>query len=155
MIRFIYSVILASICMACSSTTPASRYFPQPGQGQYRQPQYLTPAPPPPVRPLDSCNAQFYRGLVGQHEGVIQFGALPLPVRVLKPSATEETESELLPQILTLPAFVEVRDFLPGQEIYGPSVSTVTDISVLNDFDAKRINIELAADGYVQQIRCG
>jgi len=49
---------------------------------------------------------------------------------------------------------LEVRDYLPNQVIYAPSIRTVSDRIQLGPVDQNRLTIELDREGYVQQVEC-
>ena len=52
------------------------------------------------------------------------------------------------------PPFVEVREFLPGQSLYAPSISNMMDRLNLGPNIEARLTIELDAEGYVQTLDC-
>lgn len=127
----------------------------QPGQGIYRPPANLLPQPPQRIPADDICRSQFYRNLVGQHEGSIYFSALPGRKRVVKPAETELEESAFLPDMNILPPTVEIRDYLPNQTIYASSIQTVYGDALSGPEIRERLTIELDDDGYVTRVGCG
>jgi len=155
------TVIFATIMLlpACtqfgSVGNPALVEFrPFPGQGQYVRPQYLNPEQPPRLPPDDVCRSRLYAGLVGRHEGAIFFAGLPGRKRVLKPAFIDGFNYEPDDTFFLDPPLTEVREFLPDQVFYGPSVRTVTDPFQLGPAFADRLTIELNLDGYVEDVRC-
>lgn len=144
--------LLLSACAGGPTTAPPFQPFP--GQGQYVRPAWLEPAPTPRVPDADICNARFYQTLLGRHEGTLPVAFLPSPVRVIKPAVLEDFESEF-PQLPedTNP-FREVRDFLPGQSLYAPSIRTVDDLSLLGEQRDDRLTLQLDEEGVVQEVVC-
>lgn len=130
-------------------------YVPTPGQGQYVRPEYLNPAPTPMIPAVDACQSQLYRGLVGRHEGAIYIAGLPGRKRILKPAFLEDFDRERMEGIDAEPPFLEVKDFLPGQVLYAPSIRTVSDRIQLGPVIENRLTIELDREGYVQEVVCG
>lgn len=131
------------------------QYTPQPGQGQYVRPAYLNPTPTPRIPRTDLCQSQLYQGLVGQNEGAIYIAGLPGRKRVLKPGFLEDFDGTRIEGLDAEPPFIEVRDYLPQQVLYAPSIRTVDDRLQLGPDDDTRLTIELDEEGYVQQISCG
>ncbi len=129
-------------------------YRPAPGQGQYVRPEYLNPTPTPMIQAVDACQSHLYRGLVGRHEGAIYIAVLPGTKRILKPAFLEDFDRELIDGIDPEPPFLEVRDYLPSQVLYAPSIRTVTDRIQLGPVDENRLTIELDREGYVQEVLC-
>jgi len=135
-----------------SSNVP--NYQPFPGQGQYVRPDYLEPTLPPRIPREDLCRSRLYVTLEGQHEGSVFIAGLPGRKRIVKPASLEEFDTgdnDFIPP----PPLVEVINFLPQQSIYAPSIRTVTDRFLLSDDDESRLTLELDADGYIQDVRCG
>jgi hypothetical protein len=126
----------------------------QAGQGQYVRPDYMNPAPTPRVPPVDACRSQLYVGLVGRHEGSIYIAGLPGRKRIIKPAFEEGFEYQYDDPLGRDPTFIEVRDYIPDQVLYAPSIRTVSDLLQLGPEQNDRLTIELDADGFVQQIRC-
>ena len=158
MIRFISILGLIGVS-ACVPTQGAGypnypAYVPTPGQGQYVRPQYLNPTPTPMIQPIDACQSYLFRGLIGRHEGAIYIAGLPGRKRILKPAFLEGPDREMMEGIDPQPPFLEVRDFLPNQVLYAPSIRTVSDRIELGPVDESRLTIELDREGYVQQIEC-
>ena len=147
------SVIFLAACS--SSREQLVAYTPQPGQGQYQQPVWLAPQPIPRTPEPDLCQALTFQTLVGQHEGAIYMAGLPGIKRVLKPAFTEDFETDYprLPEDAN--PFVEVRDYLPGQTLYMPSITTVNDVTRLGAVVQDRLLVELDEEGYVDRVRCG
>jgi len=52
------------------------------------------------------------------------------------------------------PPYLEVRDYLPSQVLYAPSIRTVSDRIQLGPDDQNRLTIELDREGYVQEVIC-
>ena len=129
-------------------------YQPAPGQGQYVRPEYLNPAPTPMLNPIDACQSYLFKGLVGRHEGAIYIAGLPGTKRILKPAFLEGPDRQRIEGIDPEPPFLEVRDYLPNQVLYAPSIRTVSDRIQLGPVDQNRLTIELDREGYVQQVEC-
>jgi len=125
------------------------------GQGQYTRPAYLTPDPIPRIPETDFCQSQLYQGLIGKSEGAIYISGLPGRKRVLKPAFVEDFETEAIAGFIEQPPLLEVRDYLPQQVLYAPSIRTVTDRIQLGPEVRDRLTLELDQDGYVQEVRCG
>jgi len=154
MIRFL--AIFAVVGLTACQSTPrnAQQTFPNRPQGQYIRPAYLNPAPVPRIPASDACGSQLYQGLVGQPEGAIFIPGLPGSKRVLKPAFDEGYDQQ--PDPLGLgPALIEVRDYLPNQSLYAPSIRTPGPLVAPVDFDDTRLTIELDNNNMVQSIRCG
>lgn len=161
MIRFIAAFATLGFLSACAPTQGVGypnypAYQPFPGQGQYVRPEYLNPAPTPLIPPLDACRSQLYAGLVGRHEGAIYIPGLPGRKRVLKPAALEDFDlgRDRIAGIDPEPPFIQVRDYLPDQVLYAPSIRTVSDRIQLGPVDESRLTIELDREGYVQEVTC-
>jgi len=111
--------------------------------------------PTPMIPAVDACRSKLYAGLLGQHEGAIFISGLPGRKRVLKPAFDEAFGYTQEDTFYTQPPLLEVRDYLPQQVLYAPSISTVTDRIQLGPLDESRLTIELDQEGYVQELRCG
>ena len=155
------TVIFATIMLlpACAQfgngVNPALAEFrPFPGQGQYIRPEYLNPDIPPRLPPVDVCRSRLYAGLVGRHEGAIFFAGLPGRIRVLKPAYIDSFDYEPNDTFYLAPPLTEVREFLPDQVLYGPSIRTVTDPFQLGPVIQDRLTVELDREGYVEEVRC-
>ena len=147
-----------SACASGPLGTPYNAYpvqQPRPGQGQYVRPAYLNPSPTPRIQAVDACQSQLFQRLLGQHEGAIFIAGLPGTKRVIKPATLEYTDDSFVPGIDEDPPFLEVRDYLPQQSLYAPSIRTVDDRIALGPPDEDRLTIELDEEGYVQTINCG
>ncbi len=153
MIRVLAILGLLSLC-ACQSGA-VGPYQPRAGQGQYVRPAYLNPAPVPRLPPVDACRSQLYQGLVGQPEGAIFIPGLPGAKRVLKPAFNEDFNYSSEDMFYNEPPFVEVKDYLPGQSLYAPSILTPGSLLATAQTDLSRLTIELDVEGLVQEIRCG
>jgi len=158
MIRLLLIFVLLSIT-ACSSTrgarnTNVAVFVPAPGQGQYVRPEYLNPTPTPLIQGVDACQSHLYRGLIGRHEGAIYIAGLPGMKRILKPAFFEGPDRERIIGIDPEPPFLEVRDYLPNQILYAPSIRTVSDRIQLGPINENRLTIELDREGYVQEVDC-
>jgi len=149
----ISSLLVLTACQ--SSPRNAGVFYPQPGQGQYVRPDYLNAAPPPLITPTDDCRARLYQGLLGQSEGAIFVPGLPGSKRIIKPAYDEILDLGEEDPFGLPPSFIEVRDFLPGQTLYTSSVRTPGTLQANGDFDLNRLTIELDAEGFVREIRCG
>ncbi len=125
------------------------------GQGQYVRPAYLNPSPTPRIQAVDTCQSQLFQRLLGQHEGAIYIAGLPGTKRVIKPATLEYTDDSFVAGIDPDPPFLEVRDYLPQQSLYAPSIRTVDDRLALGPADENRLTIELDEEGYVQALNCG
>ena len=161
MIRFLAIITTLTLLSACARSQgvgfPQNQaYQPFPGQGQYVRPEYLNPAPTPLIPAQDACRSQLYAGLVGRHEGAIYIAGLPGRKRVVKPASIEDFDlgRDRIDGIDPDPPFIEVRDFLPEQSLYAPSIRTISDRIQLGPYDESRLTIELDRDGYVQQVDC-
>lgn len=129
----------------------------QPGaqpQGRYVRPVWLNPVPTPRVPPVDACRSQLYLGLIGRPMGSIYIAGLPGRKRILKPAFDEGFGYQADDDFGTVPPLLEVRDYIPGQSLYAPSIRTVTDLLELGPEQNDRLTIELDQDGVVQRIRC-
>lgn len=149
-------VIFGSLS-ACSFGQPVStypEYRPTPGQGQYVRPQYLNTQPTPRIPNVDACQSRLYAGLVGQHEGAIFIAGLPGRKRIIKPAQLEGFGYGAGDPLYNQTPFVEVREFLPGQALYAPAISNMTDRLNLGPEIGDRLTIELDDEGYVQLIDC-
>lgn len=155
-------LILAALslpaCMSAPLGQPAgayTQYQPRPGQGQYIRPEWLNPAPTPLIPNPDLCRSQLYLTLVGQHEGAIYIPGLPGRKRVIKPASMEDFGYAQDETFYDPPPFREVRDYIPEQSLYAPSIRTVEDDIALGPPDEARLTIELDREGYVQTVACG
>ena len=155
MIRFglCFILLLVPAC-AASPVGTNSVYFPQAGQGQYVRPEYMNPAAAQRMPPDDICRSRLYLGLVGSHESSIMIAALPSPKRILKPAFDEGFNYQPGDSFAIEPSVIEVRDYVPDQRQYAPSVRTVTDRLLLGPERQDRLTIELDAEGYVESVRC-
>ncbi len=125
-----------------------------PNQGQYVRPLYLQPEPTPRIPREDLCRARLYLGLVGQHEGTITFAYLPVRTRVLKPVDQELDQDDFLEDMREDPPFMQVREYIPGQVLYGPSIQAVRLSDQLGPEIEDRLTIELDRYGNVTQVSC-
>lgn len=125
------------------------------GQGQYITPEYLQPELPLPIPAPDLCRSRLYLTLAGQHEGAIFIAGLPGRKRIVKPAELEDFLPDEDNDFLPIPPLVEVIDFLPQQAIYAGSIRTVVDRFLLTDEDPARLTLELDAEGYILDVRCG
>ncbi|NNE59240.1 MAG: hypothetical protein HKN36_14125 [Hellea sp.] len=141
---------------ACQTSPRGTRgfYAPPPDRGQYIRPDYLSAVPTPGIPAADLCRSQLYQGLIGQPEGAIFIPGLPGAKRVLKPATTEDFDDGEDPFPLP-PTYLEVRDYLPGQTLYAPSIRTPGSIVALGDLDMNRLTLELDEEGFVREVRCG
>jgi len=152
------ALIGLSACASGPLGTPYNAYpvqQPRFGQGQYVRPAYLNPSPTPRLPTPDACQSQLYQGLLGQHEGAIYIAGLPGRKRVIKPASIDMFDESFVPGIDPDPPFLEVRDYLPEQSLYAPSIRTVDDRLSLGPADENRLTIELDDEGYVQALNCG
>lgn len=151
------SFTLLTTLSACSIGQPVStypEYRPTPGQGQYVRPQYLNRQLPPRVPNDDLCQSRLYAGLVGQHEGAIFIAGLPGRKRLIKPAVVEGFGYGAGDPLYIQTPYVEVREFLAGQNLYASTNTDLRDRLNLGPDIADRLTIELDEDGYVQQIDC-
>lgn len=160
MIRFIAAISTLGFLSACAPTQGVGypnypSYQPFPGQGQYVRPEYLNPTQPPRLPPDDVCRSRLYASLVGRHEGAIFFAGLPGRKRVLKPAFIDGFDYQPDDTFYIDPPLIEVREFLPDQVFYGPTVRTVGDLVQLGPIDESRLTIELNREGYVEKVSCG
>ena len=142
---------------ACVSGVVSDDYFyqPQPGQGQYVRPDWLTPQPTPRLPAIDPCQSQMFLPLLGVNEGAIYIAGLPGRKRIIRPAVFEGPENDFLNGEMMGETYVEVQNYLPGQQLYAPSIGNVTERILLTDEDVSRLTIELDREGYVQEVRCG
>ncbi len=154
MIRTATVMALLGLTACQMSPTNAQQNFPNRAQGQYVRPAYLNPAPVPRIPATDNCRSQLYQGLIGQPEGAIFIPGLPGSKRVIKPATNEGFDQQEDPLGLG-PDFIEVRDYLPNQSLYAPSIRTPGSLVAPINFDNNRLTIVLDEDGLVQSIRCG
>jgi len=142
---------------ACASAVGGYDYTfqPQPGQGQYVRPAYLDPAPTPRLPAIDPCQSQMYLPLVGVNEGAIYIPGLPGQKRIIRPAVFEGADNDFLNGEMMTETYVQVQNYLPGQQLYAPSISDVSERITIGVEDTSRLTIELDRDGYVQEIRCG
>jgi hypothetical protein len=151
------SCVILSALSACALGGPVStypEYRPTPGQGQYVRPQYLYTQPTPRVPNVDACQSRLYAGLVGQHEGAIFIAGLPGRKRIIKPAQKEGFGYGAGDPLYSQTPYVEVREFLPGQTLYAPSISNLRDRLNLGPEIGDRLTLELDDEGYVQLIDC-
>lgn len=142
---------------ACASAVGGYDYTfqPQPGQGQYVRPAYLDPAPTPRLPAIDPCQSQMYLPLVGVNEGAIYIPGLPGQKRIIRPAVFEGADNDFLNGEMMTETYVQVQNYLPGQQLYAPSISDVSERITIGVEDTSRLTIELDREGYVQEIRCG
>lgn len=153
----IAALFAAFALSACASAPvgPAYVFVPQPGQGQYVRPEWLGPAPTPRIPAVDPCRSQMFIGLVGQNEGAIYIPGLPGTKRIIRPAAFEGADNDFLGGAMMTETYVEVQQYLPGQQLYAPAITDVTERITLGPEDVSRLTIELDREGYVQEVRCG
>ncbi len=159
MIRYGFVLLTSTLALVLSGcgTTPGGvypAYQPRPQQGVYVVPRYQLPQPTRSLTPVDQCNALLYQGLRGQHEGSIYLQGLPGRQRILKPAFSEDFAVEMFNGASPTPPLYEVREYLAGQRIYDPSISTLSDGLRLGPVVQDRLTIELDADGYVAEVSC-
>ncbi|GLQ22045.1 hypothetical protein ACFFUB_08295 [Algimonas porphyrae] len=142
---------------ACANAfgAPQTDFQPTPGQGQYVRPDWLAQAPTPRIQPIDLCRSQLYAPLVGANEGAIYIPGLPGTKRIIRPAVFEGPQNDFLNGEMMAETYVEVQTYLPGQQLYAPSISDIGDRIALADDQPSRLTIELDREGYVQEIRCG
>jgi len=160
MIRFLTVCLTFTALSACAignGSGPSGEYVFQrrPGQGIYVPPANLLPQPMQRIPADDVCRSQFYRSLVGRHEGSIYFAALPGQKRVIKPAELEDPISDFLPDMEMLPPTVEIRDYLPEQSVYASSIRTLYGDALAGPEIRTRLTIELDDEGYVTRVACG
>ena len=154
------SCLVLPLLAACASAPAgpigqAYVFVPQPGQGQYVRPEWLAPAPTPRIPAVDPCQSLMYRSLVGAHEGAIYIPGLPGTKRIIRPAADEGFPDDFLGGENAVERLVEVQQYLPGQQLYAPSINDVTDRISLGPEVGERLTIELDREGYIQEVRCG
>ena len=93
-------------------------------------------------------------GLLGQHEGAIFVAGLPGRKRVIKPAQDEGFGYSPDDSFYDAPPFLEVRDYLPGQSLYAPAITTRVDRLNLGPEVEDRLTIQLDDNGYIQEIDC-
>ncbi len=156
MIRILALILTPALLLACQSTPRnAQPVFPRGAQGQYVRPAYLNPAPVPRIPATDVCQSQLFQGLVGQPEGAIFIPGLPGTKRVIKPAFDEGFDYDAGDTFGQEPTYLEVRDYLPDQSLYAPSIRTPGSLLAVTEFNTNRLTIELDIEGYVQEVRCG
>ena len=154
--RFFLIIVACAGLVACAGNPSGQGvpFQPRPGQGQYVYPDYLRPTPLPYQPAADTCGAAMLQTLVGQHGGAVYIPALPGTKRILKPAFFEGFEDDFGGGSDQEPPLVEVQNYLPGQQIYAPTTQFY-DPRDLGPEDATRLTVELDADGYIQEVRCG
>lgn len=155
--RFFAYILPLSLLSACAGGVAAPDYTfqPRPGQGQYVRPAWLSPQPTPRLPAIDPCQSQMYLPLLGVNEGAIYIAGLPGRKRIIRPAVFEGPENDFLNGEMMGETYVEVRDYLPGQQLYAPTIGNVTERILLTNEDVSRLTIELDREGYVQEVRCG
>jgi hypothetical protein len=148
------AALLITGCSFGGPVTTYPQYRPTPGQGQYIRPAYLNAQPTPRVPPVDACRSQLYQGLLGQHEGAIFVAGLPGRKRVIKPAQLEGFGYNPDDTFYDEPPFMQVTEYLPGQSLYAPAISNMTDRLNLGPEVEERLTIELDAQGYIQTVDC-
>ena len=158
-IAILSALFAASAALSgCSFGAPYSagpQYLPFPGQGQYIRPEYLAPQPTAVIPAVDVCKSRLYASLVGRHEGAIYIAGLPGRKRIIKPAVLEGFGYDRDESFYTQPPFVQIQEYLVGQPLYASSVSDLADRFDLGPVIDERLTIELDAEGYVQEVRCG
>lgn len=152
------AVLFAPLALcACASAPagPAYVFAPQPGQGQYVRPDHLQLAPTPRIPAADPCQSRMYAALLGVNEGAIFIPGLPGRKRIIRPAVFEGPDNDFLSGEMMGETYVEVQQYLPGQQLYAPAINDVTERINLGPDDVSRLTIELDREGYVQEIRCG
>lgn len=142
----------ALMLSACASGGSAPGFAPVTTGRGYVTPAYLLPQPPPAVPQADSCNALLYQTLIGRHLGTVYLAGLPGRKRVLQPSETEGFDADGMNEPFA--PLVEIRDYLPGQSVYLPSVATIDDMTRLGPVETDRLTVELDAEGVIQSLTC-
>lgn len=134
---------------------PVDGFQATPGQGQYVRPDWLSPVPTPQIQPIDLCRSQLYAPLVGANEGAIYIPGLPGTKRIIRPAVFEGPDNDFLNGEMMADTYVEVQTYLPGQQLYAPSIADISDRITIIDDQPSRLTVELDRNGYVQEIRCG
>jgi hypothetical protein len=149
--------VSGGVISACSSGMGASDYQfqPQPGQGQYIQPDWLRPAPTPRLPALDPCRSQLYASLLGVNEGSIYIPGLPGQKRIIRPAVFEGPDNDFLNGEMMGDTYVQVQTYQAGQQLYAPALATVADRITIGPEIMDRLTIVLDRDGYVQEVSCG
>ena len=153
-----WALISLLLLSACASGSPVPRDYvfqPQAGQGQYVRPERLGPQPTPRLPAVDLCRSQMYASLVGVNEGAIWIPGLPGRKRIIRPAIFEGPDNDFLNGEMMADTYVEVQTYLPGQQLYAPSIANVSDRIAIRNDDLSRLTVELDREGYVQEIRCG
>jgi hypothetical protein len=96
-----------------------------------------------------------YASLVGVNEGAIWIPGLPGRKRIIRPAIFEGPDNDFLNGEMMADTYVEVQTYLPGQQLYAPSIANVSDRIAIRNDDLSRLTVELDREGYVQEIRCG
>ena len=91
---------------------------------------------------------------MGRQEGSIYIAGLPGRKRILKPAFDEGFGYSPDDDFAQPTQLLEVRDYIPNQSLYAPSIRTVTDLLQLGPPEMDRLTIELDQEGIVQEIRC-
>lgn len=155
----IYMILCATIS-ACAGVPHGvsvgdPNFQPRPGQGQYVRPEWMNPAATPRIPAADPCSARLYQTLVGVPEGAIYLPGLPGEKRIVRPAVFEGPENDFLNGEMMGQTYVQVQTYLAGQQIYAPSLGSVTDrITIRPEIDT-RLTITLDREGVVQEIACG
>ncbi|MEM7729984.1 MAG: hypothetical protein AAF311_12040 [Pseudomonadota bacterium] len=152
------SLLGLSACMAGPvgfSGQGGYSFTPQPGQGQYVRPDWLQPAPTPRLPALDPCQSQLYAPLLGVNEGAIYIPGLPGAKRIIRPAVFEGPENDFLNGEMMGDTYVQVQTYQAGQQLYAPSIGTITDRITIGPEMMDRLTIVLDREGYVQEVSCG
>lgn len=130
-------------------------FTPRLGQGQYVRPDWLQPAPTPRLPAVDSCQSQLYASLLGVNEGAIYIPGLPGEKRIIRPAVFEGPDNEFLNGEMMADTYVQVQTYQAGQQLYAPSIGTITDRITIGPENMDRLTLVLDREGYVQEISCG
>ena len=158
--RVFASLLLTSALLSGCVSAPSGDgtpyvFVPQAGQGQYVRPDWLNATPTPRIPAVDPCQSQMFASLLGVNEGAIFIPGLPGRKRIIRPAVFEGPDNDFLNGEFQQETFVVVQQYLPGQQLYAPSINDVTERIALGPDDVSRLTIELDREGYVQEIRCG
>ncbi|WP_298913562.1 hypothetical protein [uncultured Algimonas sp.] len=150
------SLVPLAGCASGPAATPAA-FQPRPAQaqGQYVRPDWLRPAATPRIPAADPCRSQLYAALLGVNEGAIYIPGLPGRKRIIRPAVFEGPDNDFLNGEMMSETYVQVQTYQAGQQLYAPSIGTITDRITIGPEDTDRLTLTLDRDGYVQEVSCG
>lgn len=142
---------------ACAMSTvgPNAAFQPQPGQGQYVRPEWMASVPRARIPAADPCRARLYQTLLGVNEGAIYIPGMPGLKRIIRPALFEGADNDFLNGDMMNETYVQVQTYQAGQQLYAPTIGTITDRITIGPENENRLTIELDSNGNVREISCG